>query len=277
MTWQDDRISHPPIGIAGWIRLILRAPVLVVINFGCLALLLLVRMIERPVFGLRRPVTPFITQFVCRASLLTLGIRLRMRGKVMTERGAVVANHASWLDIYTLNACARIYFVSKAEVATWPGIGWLARATGTVFINRKSNEARAQQKMFEARLRAGHHLLFFPEGTSTDSRRILPFKSTLFAAFFAQDLREDMSIQPVTVVYHAPDGRDARFHGWWGGMGFGPHLKQVLAAPSGAAVDVVFHAPVPVNAVADRKAMAARAEATVRQAHPMGALIPEER
>ncbi|MCJ8139198.1 lysophospholipid acyltransferase family protein [Falsirhodobacter halotolerans] len=277
MAWQDERISHPPLAVGGWIRLILRAPALVVINFGCLLLLLLLRVIERPIFGLRRPLTPFITQFVCRASLAVLGIRLRQRGRVMTERGAIVANHASWLDIYTLNACARIYFVSKAEVAKWPGIGWLARATGTVFINRKSNEARAQQQVFEARLRAGHHLLFFPEGTSTDSRRILPFKSTLFAAFFAPDLREDMAIQPVTVAYHAPPGRDARFHGWWGGMGFGGHLKQVLAAPGGGAVDVVFHAPVPVAAVADRKAMAAQVEATVRHAHPMGALTPEER
>ncbi|WP_367998774.1 lysophospholipid acyltransferase family protein, partial [Photobacterium sanguinicancri] len=54
----------------------------------------------------------------------------------MKQHGAVVANHSSWLDIFALNARKRIYFVSKAEVAKWPGIGWLARATGTVFINR---------------------------------------------------------------------------------------------------------------------------------------------
>ena len=95
----------------------------------------------------------------------------------------VVANHASWLDIFALNAPQRIYFVSKDEVRDWPGIGWLARATGTVFIARKSREAGVQARLFETRMAAGHRLLFFPEGTSTDGRRVLPFKTTLFAAF----------------------------------------------------------------------------------------------
>nr|WP_249218828.1 lysophospholipid acyltransferase family protein [Falsirhodobacter algicola] len=265
-------MAFAPIGWRGWMRLIWRAPLLLLINFGCLALLCLVRLVERPLFDLRRPITPWITQFVCISSLWTMGIRLRRHGRAMEERGAIVANHASWLDIYTLNACARIYFVSKAEVARWPGIGWLARATGTVFINRRGAEARAQQHLFEERLRAGHHLLFFPEGTSTDGRRIIPFKSTLFAAFFAEDLKDDMAIQPVTVAYHAPPGTDPRFHGWWGGMPFGPHMKQMLAAPPGGAVDVTFHDPIPVAEAGNRKVLTQRAEAAVRSAHPCGTL-----
>ena len=119
---------------------------------------------------------------------MILGIRLQVTGRPMAERGAVVANHASWLDIFVLNAVSRVYFVSKAEVAGWAGIGWLARATGTVFIARKGTEAKEQQALFEARLRAGHRLLFFPEGTSTDSLRVLPFKSTLFAAFYTHGM-----------------------------------------------------------------------------------------
>ncbi len=125
----------------------------------------------------------------------------------MHEKGAVVANHSSWLDIFTLNASQRIYFVAKSEVSGWPGIGWLARATGTVFITRKGTEAKRQQDLFEARLRAGHQLLFFPEGTSTDALRVLPFKPTLFQAFFTHGLDRVLFIQPVTVVYHAPPAR----------------------------------------------------------------------
>jgi lyso-ornithine lipid O-acyltransferase len=151
----------------------------------------------------------------------------------MRERGAVVANHSSWMDIFALNARKRVYFVSKAEVARWPGIGWLARATGTVFINRDPKEARAQQTVFEARLKAGHKLLFFPEGTSTDGQRILPFKSTLFGAFFAPDLRDILWVQPVTVIYTAPPGEDPRFYAWWGDMSFGGHLlKDAGGAPA---------------------------------------------
>ncbi len=62
----------------------------------------------------------------------------------MAVPGALVANHSSWLDIFVLNAAEPVYFVSKAEVAGWPGIGWLARATGTLFIRRDPREAAVQ-------------------------------------------------------------------------------------------------------------------------------------
>ena len=268
-TWRSETGTAPfrP-GFAGWGRVVLRGGVLWLVTYGCLVLLLLVRLLERPLFGLQRPITPHITQFVCRAAFVILGMRFTTRGTPMRGRGAVVANHASWLDIFTLNAPQRVYFVSKSEVAGWPGIGWLARATGTVFIQRKGSEALAQKNLFEARLRAGHHLLFFPEGTSTDGLRVLPFKSTLFAAFFADGLDRILQIQPVTVIYTAPPDEDPRFYGWWGDMSFGPHLLKILAARRQGGVEVVFHPPVAVADFPDRKALAAQCEATVRNAFP---------
>lgn len=266
--WLVDEMALPRPGVMGWLRVVLRGGTLALVTYGCLLLLLLLRLIERPLFGLNRPWTPWITQFVCRAALLILGLRLKVSGTPMQERGAVIANHASWLDIFTLNAVQRIYFVSKDDVAGWPGIGWLAKATGTVFIARKGSEAKAQQQLFEERLRAGHRLLFFPEGTSTDGLRVLPFKTTLFAAFFTHGLETVLSIQPVTVVYRAPDGTDPRFYGWWGDMGFGPHLLAVLAAPRRGAVEVILHPPVPVDAFPDRKSLAAHCERVIRASHP---------
>jgi 1-acyl-sn-glycerol-3-phosphate acyltransferase len=268
--WRDEPIRLPSIGLAGWIRVALRGSVLGVLTYGCLLLLLLVRLVERPLCGHWRPVTPWITQFVCRSAFVILGMGFHVRGTPMRHKGAVVANHVSWLDVFTLNAAQRIYFVSKSEVAGWPGIGWLARATGTVFIARKGREAKAQQALFEERLRANHRILFFPEGTSTDGLRVLPFKSTLFAAFFTHGLQHELHIQPVTVIYTAPVGQDARFYGWWGNMEFGPHLLYTLAANRQGRVDVIFHDPVPVDRFADRKDLAAHCEAAVRSGHPAG-------
>ncbi len=265
-TWRSDDVpAQPRIGPLGWVRAVLRGLALAVVTYGGLIVLLLVRLVERPLCGLRRPVTPWITRFVCRAAFVILGIRHRVTGRPMQQKGALVANHASWLDIFTLNACDRIYFVSKSEVADWPGIGWLARATGTVFINRHGREAQLQRLVFEARLRAGHRLLFFPEGTSTDGQQVLPFKSTLFAAFFTHGLQEILHVQPVSVIYHAPPGQDPRFYGWWGDMEFGGHLLKLLAAPRQGTAEVVFHTPVPVSDFPDRKALAAHCEAAVRQ------------
>jgi 1-acyl-sn-glycerol-3-phosphate acyltransferase len=229
--------------------------------------LLLLRLIERPLCGQSRPVTPAIPRFVCRNALRILGIAFHMTGTPMAGRGAVVANHSSWLDIFALNAAKRIYFVSKSEVARWPGIGWLARATGTVFIERTPAKARMQTELFQQRLLAGHKLLFFPEGTSTDGLQVLPFKTTLFEAFFAGPLRDTIAVQPVAVIYRAPHGMDARFYGWWGSMAFGTHLLATLAPARAGSVEVVYCPPLPVARFADRKSLAAACEQAVRAAH----------
>jgi 1-acyl-sn-glycerol-3-phosphate acyltransferase len=264
-TW--DKGAPPDdmaIGAWGWALALVRGAVLAVLVFGCLGLLLLVRLIERPLWGLRRPLTPFITQFVCRNAFRVMGMGFSVRGDLMRHPGAVVANHSSWLDIFALNARKRIYFVSKAEVARWPGIGWLARATGTVFVQRDPRQARDQTVLFETRLTLGHKLLFFPEGTSTDGLRVLPFKPTLFQAFLSDHLRDFMYVQPVAVVYHAPKGLPERFYGWWGSMDFGPHLLRVLATRRQGSVELVYMPPVKVSDFSDRKALALDCETAVR-------------
>ena len=264
-TW-DSGDAPDPVVITplGWVLVLLRGGALIILISICLMILLLVRLLERPLYGMRRPITPFVAQFVCRNAFRILGITFSTSGQLMQERGAVVANHVSWLDIFSLNARKRIYFVSKSEVANWPGIGWLARATGTVFIDRDRKQAKAQTVLFESRLRFGHKLLFFPEGTSTDGLRVLPFKSTLFAAFFSDHLRDFLYVQPVSVIYHAPSGEPARFYGWWGDMEFGGHLLKTLAQPRQGAVELIYHAPVKVADFADRKALAVHCETMVR-------------
>src|SRR6056297_944034 len=167
----------------GWLRLVLRGLLLALLIALGVILMSLIRLAERPIHGVHRPWTPWITQIVSRAVFAILGMRHDVEGERMTRSGAVVSNHASWLDIFALNARKRIYFVSKSEVAGWPGIGALARLTGTVFIKRDRREARAQNTIFAERLGLGHRLLFFPEGSSTDGMRVLPFKSTLFESF----------------------------------------------------------------------------------------------
>jgi len=263
-----------PIGPIGWLRVGLRGlPILALLLTG-LVLTLLLRVVERPLFAPARPLTPWITVAVCRATLRLMGLRVRVHGAQTRENGAVVANHVSWLDIFVLNAQKRVCFVAKAEVAGWPGINWLAKATGTVFIRRDRREAGSQIDVFRRRLRAGHKLLFFPEGTSTDGRRVLPFKTALFAAFFEPALHETMSIQPVSVIYRAPPGEDRRFFGWWGEMDLGPSLLKVLAQAPQGAVELVYHPGLRVADYPDRKALARALEDAVRL--PLDQRVGEE-
>jgi len=264
-TWDDGaRPEAPRVSALGWLRVLRRGVPILALLLVCFPLLLILRGPEKWIWGYRRPVTPWITQGVCIATCWLMGLKRRVSGAPGPARGAYVANHSTWLDIFVLNASKRIYFVAKSEVAGWPGIGWLARGTGTVFIRRDRREARAQQQVFEDRLRAGHHLMFFPEGTSSDGQRVLPFKTTLFGAFTTDGLRDFLTIQPVSLRYHAPQGQDARFYGWWGDMGFAEGLLKVLAVRRQGAVDVIYHAPLKVADYTDRKALARACETAVR-------------
>ena len=266
-----DSADHPTpvsVGPLGWVLMLLRGMTLATVVLVGLVILLAIRLIERPLYGQGRPVTPHITQIVCKIAFWIMGLRRAVIGTPMRHRGAVVANHTSWLDIFSLNAAQRIYFVSKSEVASWPGIGWLAKATGTLFIERNPKHARKQTEVFQRRLLDNHRLLFFPEGTSTDGLQVLPFKTTLFQSFFAPELRDVIWVQPVTVLYTAPDGTDPRFYGWWGDMSFGGHLLRTLASLRQGQVTTIYHTPLAVADFENRKALAQACEAQVRAAHP---------
>lgn len=270
-TWRDQVPPPAPLrpGALGWLLVVLRGGgIALVLALGVL-LIVPLRLAERLFSGPRRPVTGPWVQGVCRLCLWIIGLRWRCLGRPMHGPGAVVANHSSWLDIFVLNAAMPVFFVSKSEVAGWPGINILTRVTDTHFVARDPRLARAQAQEFAARTRAGHRLLFFPEGTSSDGRRVLPFKPTLFQGFLDPALPQGLAIQPMSAHYRAPQGRDPRFYGWWDDMDLGPHLLAVLAQYPQGAVTVRLHPPIPV-AAENRKTLAAQAEAAVRRGFDQG-------
>lgn len=267
VTWRDEGPIdlNRPRGLSGWFRAIRRGlPAILVLLIG-VVLILPLRLVERLFHGPRRPWTGPYVQIICRLVLFFIGLRWRREGRPMRGPGAVVANHSSWLDIFVLNAALPIFFVSKSEVAGWPGVNILTRVTDTHFVVRDARLARRQAEEFAARVRVGHRLLFFPEGTSSDGRRVLPFKPTLFQGFLDPALPVDLAIQPVTAAYHAPRGEDARFYGWWADMELTPHLLHVLSVPRQGSVTVALHDPIPVSGET-RKSLSAKAEEAVRSA-----------
>lgn len=209
-------------------------------------------------------------------ALPTLGLRFVTEGVPMQCPGAFVANHSSWIDIVALQRAAAPFLVSKAEVRAWPGIGVIGRAIGTMFIDRRPAEARRQEAALFARLARGDRMAIFPEGTSSDGRRVLPFKSSLFGVFLAAGLPPDTAVQPVTIAYRPRAGLPANFYGWWGEMDFASHIRNVLARSTGGTVTLTFHAPLALADHPDRKALARAAEAAVRSAFPPAAATAPE-
>ena len=199
-----------------------------------------------------------------RAGLWLLGLRLVVRGQPVAS-GALVSNHCSWADILTLRAVRLMYFVAKADVREWPAIGFITAVTGTIFVERKRSQAKLQEQVLRQRIAADQLLIFFPEGTSTDGLRVLPFKSSLFSAFFYDHHAADLWIQPVTLRYApAPgSGLPPEFYGWWGDMGLGSHVWAVMSRSFGGRAEVIFHQPVKPQAFSSRKALAEHCGAVV--------------
>jgi lyso-ornithine lipid O-acyltransferase len=204
-----------------------------------------------------------------------MGARIRVKGTRLKGGVLMAANHTGWLDIPILSAAAPVSFVAKREVNTWPFFGTLARLQRTVFISRDERSKAAEDRdQIRKRLLEGDALVIFPEGTSDDGNRVLPFKSSLFGAAEIS-LGEDANgkpryapVQPVSIAYvglHGmPMGREDRpFFAWYGDMELVPHLWESFKT---GPVDVVveFHPPLSVEAAGDRKKLAALAEAAVR-------------
>ena len=203
------------------------------------------------------------------------GIRIRVHGKV-PEAGPtlVVSNHASYFDILVLGSLLKGCFVSKSDVAGWPGIGFVTKLGRTVFIDRSRQGSDKERNVVRDRLEEGGILVLFPEGTSNDGNRVLPFKSTLFAVAEAPVTVADgsthpVNIQPVTVAYSGLDGLPMQrafrsFYAWYGDMTLADHLFNALGLGN-LTVDVVFHAPTSIEHFSNRKTLSSHCHTVIQR------------
>ena len=208
-----------------------------------------------------------------------VGLRVRIIGTQVKsgDRPVIyVCNHSSWADIPAVGGVIRGCFVSKDDVAGWPIIGTIARLGRTIFVSRNRAGTLRERDEMQAKLVGGDALILFPEGTSSDGSRVLPFRSAFFAAAFG-DARP--LIQPVSVVYDRLAGLPVNHasravFAWYGDMNLAPHVWQ-LAQWQGKRVTLLFHAPLDPADFADRKALSqatwlavAEGAAALRQNRP---------
>jgi len=208
-------------------------------------------------------VVPVIYHRVC---CYLLDIRVETRGTMSTVKPTLfVCNHSSYLDITVLGSLIRGSFVAKAEVADWPFFGFLAKLQRTVFVDRQRRaSAHEQRDQLAQRLNAGDNLILFPEGTSNDGNRTLPFRSALFGV--AERIADNggsaplpLTIQPVSLAYvrlnGMPIGRSLRpFLAWYGDMELLGHLWHVVGLGR-ITVAVEFHPPVTLTQFGSRKTL----------------------
>jgi 1-acyl-sn-glycerol-3-phosphate acyltransferase len=163
-----------------------------------------------------------------RRILRRLHIRVEVTG-LPAAAGLIASNHLSYLDILVYSAIAPCAFVAKREVRAWPGVGWIATLAGTIYVDRsRRSETYAIQPEIQSALAAGLRLFLFPEGTSSDGSRVLPFHSSLFQP--AVDLQ--VPVSAASIEYAIPDGVTAAEACYFGTMKLLPHLINLLGKHS---------------------------------------------
>jgi 1-acyl-sn-glycerol-3-phosphate acyltransferase len=246
--------------------------ILVVIGLAAVSLILIP--LQLAALGLGwRGATRKLPLWWHRIATRLIGIRVHVHGAPASERPLlIVSNHVSWLDITVLGSVMPLSFISKAEVAKWPVFGLFAKLQRSVFVerDRRSRTGTVAGEIAQ-RLTDGDVLVLFAEGTSSNGIHVLPFRTALVgaAARAIETTGEAVTVQPLAINYTQLHGLPiGRFHkprvAWYGDMEMAPHLWWVLKHGE-LDVDVAFGEPLAYGAGADRKAIAARAEAAVRR------------
>ena len=269
-TWKE---AEPPELRAPYLRESVRGGVrvtiLILITMFGLVLFSLGRILKWA-FGPRVTFHYGVARLWARTCLALFAVRRVVNGQPIRRGGVLASNHASWMDIISLRSVTRINFVSKAEVRKWPVVGYIAEVCETVFIERRRSEAKRQQAELAARVHNDELLCIFPEGTSTDGLRVLPFKSTLMSVVFIEGIHEQAFVQPVTIHYQPDEalGLPRNFYGWWGSMAFESHIWTVATRSRGGKVEITFHEPLKARDFSDRKLLTQTCETAVRSAMP---------
>jgi 1-acyl-sn-glycerol-3-phosphate acyltransferase len=201
------------------------------------------------------------------SALHGLGVQLEVEGSFPVS-GAVISNHLSYLDIIVFAALHPCVFVSKAEVASYPVLGWMTTMAGTVYVARgQGGSAVKAREGMQSVLDAGLPVVFFPEGMTSDGSGLLKFHSGLLAQVLAAGA-------PVTAGHicytigaeNGPDVKVSERVCYWGDMTLLPHifrflgLHDVKARVRFAAAPIEFSGDATHRKRAAREAWAAVAE-----------------
>jgi 1-acyl-sn-glycerol-3-phosphate acyltransferase len=143
-----------------------------------------------------------MVQSWCIHLLKILKVKVIIHGNPSTLLGVkpylLVANHISWLDIHIINSIRPVIFVAKADVSKWPIFGYLASMLGTIFLKReKLSDIKRVIQLMKDKLANQEVVAIFPEGTSSDGKSVLPFKSNLFESAH----QANVDVLPITIQY----------------------------------------------------------------------------
>jgi 1-acyl-sn-glycerol-3-phosphate acyltransferase len=187
-------------GVLGTVRLLAVAAVLLVGT----PLVLLARLFPVRVRGAR--LVGWVATGMARLVTVAFGVRIRCAWpeRLRLHRGFVFPNHLSYADIVILLALYPLRFLSNHVVERTPFVGGVARAIGTVFVDRgdRASRADARRELAEALAERDHPaLVLFPEGRIGEGRMLHPLRRGAFEVAAAGSVPYLLC----AIRYNAPD------------------------------------------------------------------------
>lgn len=156
-----------------------------------------------------------------------------------TRSTMFVANHVSWADIHALNSQIALRFIAKVEIRNWPIFGYLAQKADALFIDRGKRQIAGEiVGITAASLAEGDNLCFFPEGTTTDGKQVLTFKSSVLQAA----INANTTVWPVAIRYVNLDGSINTAMAYAGETGLIESMQRIIKQRN-AVVELHFLTP----------------------------------
>lgn len=147
--------------------------------------------------------------------LPAIGVQLEISGIPPDFPCILMGNHRSYLDPFILIHDVDGFPVSKAEVSKWPIIGYGAKVTGVLFLERESTKSRQfTLKRIAQKVSEGFSVFLYPEGTTGDKDHTLAFRPGGFKLAASNGI----PIVPVAIEYGSKDDY------WVGDDGFLSHF-----------------------------------------------------
>ena len=189
------------------------------------------------------------------------GVRVRWEPQLPPPPLLIVANHSSWLDIVVLQSLRHLHLVAKAEIASWPLIGWVGKRTGAIFHARGSSTSLSDASDAVIRvLKTGVYAGIFPEGGVNDGITIRRFHARMFRAA----IETGCAVQPVCIRYIRNGAINVEVS-YRDKESTGHNMLRLLLAPAGEAEVIVLPAFLPAGQ--NRRELAERAHAMVTEAY----------
>lgn len=182
-----------------------------------------------PLIAIPLPGRSHIQRTYCRLVLRCLGVRITLSGgPIRNLHGVlVVSGHVSWVDVFAIGAVLPGSFVARADLVEWPAIGRAARLMNVIPIERGSlRRLPSVIDTVAARLRAGHTVVCFPEGTTWCGIEYGPFRPAMFQAA----IDAGRPVQPLRLTYHHRDGRLSTVTAFLGDDGLWQSLRRTVRA-----------------------------------------------